>query len=230
MSLKIYNGFIMNKSFTAYELNVFVNNVVRKEMLKAYENIISKFTIGRTISIIDEYINFGKIDKEINKKNNILMESENIFYERKLFNNLKIACEIFIYPLENKTLFILNNDSQEYINAFSTIEGIEGYSFYDGIEEFISDEEYSQRNIDWRLATNNKYYLKDNALICDIINSFEFILPKKILSNINFESFLRNEHSRLTYLKEIGIKENYILLNINKNILNKSLFDIKKLI
>lgn len=234
MSKIIYPGYKIDEVFTSYELSMFANEVIRPIIINSYKKLIKKTAIERMVRILDIYKNYEylnkTIDKNIDMNKDLYSLSQDIFYEKKWFDLFNIQCSVYIYPLKDKTLFLLTNEKEEYTLDFSTIDEIKEYSYWDSDEpDDISEEEWQQRKQDWDEALKNTFYLKDLALIINVIDSFEFIVYDDFYKD--FESFIPSDEIRLqnlnSYAKEKKLEIKDInLIKINKDIFNKNLNEL----
>lgn len=236
MSLTIYPGFKIDKTFSAYELLKFSKETIRPIILKSYIDLVKSLEIERMINILDVYHNYKILPKDIDIDTHLLILAQNLFYNKKpkededfdIFEFLKMPISIFMYPLKDQTLIFLANDRQDYVNTFLNIDGIEEYSYWDNADkpDTISKKEWNKRRCDWEEALDNCFYFRENAIIFELVKKYDFIFYNKFVENL--ETFIPTDEQRIKYLEEYR-KDNNIeqkeikLIKITKEIFKKNI-------
>lgn len=193
MSMIVYNGYVINKSLTTYDLCNLMNDINKESQLvfeKLFYNEVSKFASY----CLDWSSYYGK-DKMIELvKNKYGYEASNTVYNdlemciedlielhensnERIKSDFDFRCKFKIHPLKDKLLLRLFTEKEEYKSIFGFIDDndlehaskkfpiIEPYVYYNNTDcpKHISCKNWELRKDEWNEA------LSKNGLEYDLI-------------------------------------------------------------
>lgn len=204
MSTKIFNGFIIKKKVSTYELNEMMNTI-RKEINNTYLEIIYKDFLQFVAKILDNKYYMNKKEYDLYIKKQLKVKENDIIY--KIFSNkvkecisseeiinldYDYSCSMTIHPLKNKTLLLLFSQRKEYNKLFgewdkegeiytkNKFDFIDEYIYYNNTDrpKKISNKSWETRGKNWDEAIGYKAP-SSTGMIVEFINTKE--IPNKIL-------------------------------------------------
>lgn len=203
MSTKIFNGFIINREVSTYELNEMMN-IIRKEVNNTYLEIIYKDFIRFTAKMLDNKYCMNKrkyntfLNKELKVKENEIIYKvftnkvkESILSEEIYNSDYDYSCSMTIHPLKDKTLLLLFSQRNEYNKLFrewdkeekiytkNKFDFIDEYNYYNNTDRpnNISEKDWELREKDWNNAIGYNAP-SERGMIAEFINNKE--IPSKI--------------------------------------------------
>lgn len=206
MSTKIFNGFIINKKVSTYELNEMMD-IIRKEVNDTYLEIIYKDFLEFVAKILDNKYYMSKKEYDLYLKTELKTKENDIIYmifankvkecissEELINSDYDYSCSMTIHPLKNKTLLLLFSQKKEYNKLFgewdeegeiytkNKFDFIDEYIYYNNTDKpkKISTKKWETREEDWDKAIGYKAP-SSTGMIAEFINTKE--IPSKILFN-----------------------------------------------
>lgn len=203
MSTKIFNGFIINREVSTYELNEMMN-IIRKEVNNTYLEIIYKDFIKFIAKILDNKYCMSKrkynifLNKELEvEENEIICKiftkkvKESILSEELFNSDYDYSCSMTIHPLKDKILLLLFSQRNEYNKLFgewdkegeiytkNKFNFIDEYNYYNNTDrpENISEKDWEAREKDWNNAIGYNAP-SEKGMIAEFINKKE--IPSEI--------------------------------------------------
>lgn len=236
MSIKIYNGYAINVNMSAYSLMNLMKKLSKdcQEVCNdLYHNEVAEFIC----TCLDYELVYGKeyMIKKIKGKykytpskdcfhslDNYIDElieqhSESSYINQSAFD---FNCKIKLFPIKNKTLFLLITNKKEYKSIFCSVDENEIehpskkypqimlYYYYNNSDkpEHISTEDWDLRCEEWKKALRddekglmfnlieNPYTLNMNLLIEKIESSYEKRIRNLAFSKIDQKFSNENKH------------------------------------
>lgn len=236
MSIEVFNGYIINKNISAYELNE-IMNIIRKEVNLLYQQIIMKDFVDFVSKLLDNKYAMNKkeyasyITKELGFKRDDSLYKIFLDEIKNSVNNFEVinphydySCNMTIHPLEDKILLRLFSPKNEYEKLFGTwdekdeiftknkFDFIDEYIYHENkyIPNNLTTEEWNIRRDDWTKAIG-----KENPL--DVGMKVEFINNDNLSDNIIFTNL--EEEIKNIYDKRIKrTAKKYVNKKVIKNI------------
>lgn len=175
MSIKIYNGYIIQKNLTLMELNELMNTLRKKwqeKMLRMYKKLyFEKFSLYSDLYVVNP-----DTCKKILEENNISLFLQKETFSETLAVNLlwslsdkiakvsasgkyspyNLSAQLQLLPLSDKLRILSfgNSEVDDLLQDIYASMGIEEYHYQNQTDkpEKISEEEWERRYQDWKMA------------------------------------------------------------------------------
>lgn len=198
MSVKIYNGLMIPKAMTAFELAEFWKSIKTQIEPKLLEMRKDSLTYDM-LFMLDLFIVNGYVSDYWGDRTTCLSDlkkNESIFsrtvdIERRLQSDLArplrewyprhdFTFDLRVYPLKDKTLFIPYSDINR-IDIKDFTSDMHEYGYFDSVDKpnDISSKEWKQRKCDWNDALDMEmivFKVEHEALnvVYDVSNNFQY--------------------------------------------------------
>lgn len=195
MSIKIYNGYILDQNYSLRELNdLFVD--LRKKMQETANKSYLELIMDFCVYVQDMIAIFGK-----EKAEQMLQREERFFkgsnfidcwncVEERVIEASKsdkrnfrydFQSEVQILPIENKILLMyFGNDKDELLQVFENEPYISEYHYQNQTDkpDSISEEEWEERRRDWTDALPS-WIPSDTGFTIQLVNINKFPFPSQ---------------------------------------------------
>jgi hypothetical protein len=198
MSTKIYDGYVINEVLTTYQLKLIFKKIKQQVDRIAIELFKSKYA-KVACTYLDDVMT-GYIKPKDNKSPSFYAFEKQLDAHKKINNDLRspdwdFSVIMFIYPLKNKTLFIINTEHNELLNIILKIcPKIKYYGYWNNTDpsKDCSKEEWRQRENDWNKVFDESIYPIGMRIILD---EYKCSIPV----NLEIISLVPNFEDRVNY-------------------------------
>lgn len=195
MSIKIYNGYILDQNYSLRELNNLFIGLRKKIQVEANKSYL-ELVLNRCVYMQDMITYFGKekagqmLRQEDSLFNGTSLMDGWTFVERKVMEASKsdkrnfrynFQSEVQILPIENKILLMyFGNDKDELLQIFECEPYILEYHYQNQTDkpDNISEEEWEERENDWDAALPS-WIPNDTGFTVQLVNINKFPIPNR---------------------------------------------------